>query len=236
MGQRPRVPTTRGAIKSDPMADSAIFDSTRLGSFRSSVRWSLASNGARSHDPASGFMVQTLAAVATALLYQLAGATPGLYVCAILAPLPILAVTAEVRTETAAQFAFAAYFLGNLTAWGGESFAVPLMTTFLSHVGGAIVFATFVACATEATRRWSGLLAALVFPTFETAFYFSLAGQSPHGTWGSPAYSQVDFLPLMQTASWLGMCGVMFVMTLLPSGVAVAWYRRRWHMDWTRPL
>ena len=109
------------------------------------------------------------------------------------------------------------------------------MTMLASHVAGAIVFATFVACAAEATRRWSGWLAALVFPTFEVAFYYTLSLESPHGTWGSPAYSQVDFLPLLQTASWLGMCGVMFVMSLLPSGLAVAWYRRRWNMNWTRP-
>jgi len=31
------------------------------------------------------------------------------------------------------------------------------------------------------------------------------------------------------------MCGVMFIILLLPSGLAVAWYRRRWHMDWTHP-
>ena len=27
----------------------------------------------------------------------------------------------------------------------------------------------------------------------------------------------------------------MFIMSLLPSGLAVAWYRRRWNMDWRRP-
>jgi apolipoprotein N-acyltransferase len=185
--------------------------------------------------PAGGLPIPILAAVATALLYELGSAEPQLYPCALFAPLPILAVAPEVRTGTAAQLAFAAYLLGNLVTWGGESFAVPLITMFASHVAGAIVFATFVACAAEATRRWSGLLAALVFPIFETAFYFTLGGESPHGTWGSPAYSQVDFLPLLQTASWLGMCGVMFVMSLLPSGLAVAWYRRRWNMDWKAP-
>ncbi len=104
-----------------------------------------------------------------------------------------------------------------------------------SHVVGAVIFAVFVACAAEATRRWPGWLAALVFPTFEVAFYFSLSLESPHGTWGSPAYSQVDFREFVQTASWLGMCGVMFIMSLLPSGLAVAWYRRRWNMDWRAP-
>lgn len=111
-----------------------------------------------------------LAAVATAVLFELAGSAPGWYPCAILAPLPILAVAPEIRTERAAQFAFVAYFFGNLVAWGGESFAVPLITMFASHVAGAIVFATFVACAAEATRRWSGVLAALVFPTSKPPF------------------------------------------------------------------
>ena len=180
-------------------------------------------------------MIAALAAVATAALFELSAAEPRFWFCGLLAPLPLLATAVELPTERAAQFAFLAYFIGNLAAWGGESFAVPLVQLFASHIAGAVVFATFVAAAIEATRRWSGILAALVFPTFETAFYFSLGQQSPHGTWGSPAYSQVDFLPMLQTASWLGMCGVQFIMSLLPSGLAVAWYRRRWNMDWTYP-
>lgn len=159
-----------------------------------------------------------------------------MWACALFAPMPILAIAPELRTETAAELAFAAFLIGNLVAWGGESFAVPLATMLASHVAGAGIFAIFVVCAAEATRRWPGWLAALVFPTFEVAFYYTLSLKSPHGTWGSPAYSQVDFLPLLQTASWIGLCGVMFIMSLLPSGLAVAWYRRRWNMgDWTRP-
>jgi apolipoprotein N-acyltransferase len=189
----------------------------------------------RLNDPGSGLASAAVGAVATALLYALAAAEPRLWPCALLAPLPILATAPEIRTGSGAQFAFLAYLIGNLVAWGGESFAVPLATMLASHVVDAIVFATFVACATEATRRWSGLLAALIFPTFETAFYFALSQQSPHGTWGSPAYSQVGFIPLLQTSSMLGLCGVMFIMSLLPSGLAVAWYRRRWNMDWAPP-
>ena len=219
------------------MADRAIAGSARLSDLRSAARSRAARNASagRLSDPSGGIVIAAVAAAASALLYELAAAEPRLWPCALLAPLPILATAPEIRTETAAQLAFAAYFVGNLVAWGGESFAVPLMTMFASHVAGAIVFATFVACATEATRRWPGVLAALVFPTFETAFYFTLAGESPHGTWGSPAYSQVDFVPLLQSASWIGMCGVMFIMSLLPSGLAVAWYRRRWNMDWRSP-
>jgi apolipoprotein N-acyltransferase len=190
----------------------------------------------RPPDPFGGLPIPALAAAATALLYMIAGADPRLYPCALLAPLPILAVAPEIKAEAAIEFAFAAFLVGNLVAWGGESFAVPIATMLLSHIAGALVFGVFVACAAEATRRWSGELAALVFPTFEVAFYYTLSLESPHGTWGSIAYSQVDFIPLLQTASWLGMCGVMFIMTLLPSGLAVVWYRRKWNMAWTRTL
>jgi apolipoprotein N-acyltransferase len=219
------------------VADRANDGSARLSDqARSSIRATIARNtGSPLNDPNSGLAMAAVAAVLSALLYEFASAEPRLWPCALLAPLPILATAPEIRTAAAAQLAFMAYLIGNLAAWGGESFAVPLATTLASHVIGAVVFATFVACATEATRRWSGILAALVFPTFETAFYFTLGQSSPHGTWGSPAYSQVDFLPLLQTVSWLGMPGVMFIMSLLPSGLAVAWYRRRWNMEWKEP-
>jgi apolipoprotein N-acyltransferase len=207
------------------MADRPIADSARQ------VRTSIFGSS-NPREPASTLRAAAVAAFATALLYTLAGAESGLWLCGLFAPLPILAIAPELRTETGVELSFAAFLVGNLIAWGGESFSVPLMTMLASHIAGAIVFASFVACAAEATRRWSGALAALVFPTFEVAFYYTLSMQSPHGTWGSPAYSQVDFIPLLQTASWLGMCGVMFIMTLLPSGLAVAWYRRRWNMDW----
>jgi apolipoprotein N-acyltransferase len=176
-----------------------------------------------------------IAAIATALLYALADVDPRFWLCALFAPFPILAVAPEIRIETAAKLAFAAFLAGNLVTWGGESFAVPLITMLASHLAGAVVFATFVACSAEATRRWSGVLAALVFPTFEVAFYYTLSLESPHGTWGSPAYTLVDFISFLQTASWIGMCGVMFIMSLLPSGLAVAWYRRRWNMGWKSP-
>jgi len=210
-----------------------MADSPRPGDPRSSARSSTILG--RPNDPTRSLATPILAAAATAVFFALGASDPRLWACALFAPFPILAVAPEIGTEIAAQFAFAAFLIGNLVAWGGESFAVPLMTMLASHIAGAIVFATFVACAAEATRRWSGVLAALVFPTFEVAFYYTLSLESPHGTWGSPAYSQVDFREFVQTASWLGMCGVMFIMSLLPSGLAVAWYRRRWNMDWVRP-
>ncbi|HEV2171811.1 MAG TPA: hypothetical protein VGR40_12725, partial [Candidatus Binatus sp.] len=137
----------------DPVFDRPI-DVKPHADIRKAGTWN---PSARLTDPATGLPIPILAAAATALLYELAAAQPRLYPCALLAPLPLLAVAPEIATDTAAELAFLAYLLGNLVTWGGESFAVPLVTMLASHVAGAMVFALFVACAAEATRRWSGI-------------------------------------------------------------------------------
>ncbi len=46
------------------------------------------------------------------------------------------------------------------------------------------------------------------------------------GTYWSLGYSQTDFLPLLQIVSVTGLWGVIFLVTLVPSAVAVSWHRR----------
>jgi apolipoprotein N-acyltransferase len=50
---------------------------------------------------------------------------------------------------------------------------------------------------------------------------------SRHGTAGSIAYSQMNALPVIQIASITGTSGIVFVMSVFASAIAVAWYRRR---------
>lgn len=208
--------------------------STPAGDLRATV--ANGRNRGRLHDPKHNVSICAAAAAMSALLYEISATDQRFWPAALIAPLPILATAPELPIGRAAQFAFLAYFFGNLASWGGESFALPLMYLFAAHAAGAIVFATMIAASTEATRRWSGVLAALLFPTLISAFYFTLANVSKEGTWGSIAYSQVDFSALLQTASVLGMPGIIFVMSLLSSGLAIAWYRRGWNMSyWTHP-
>ncbi|MFZ0680999.1 hypothetical protein, partial [Candidatus Binatus sp.] len=124
------------------MADPQVFDRDQKLDLRATI---LGRNNPR--EPASTLTTAALCAIATALLFTISGADPEMWVCALFAPLPILAIAPELRTETAAELAFAAFLIGNLIAWGGESFAVPLATMLASHVAGAAIFAIFVVCA-----------------------------------------------------------------------------------------
>ena len=65
------------------------------------------------------------------------------------------------------------------------------------------------------------------FPVFFTTFEFLLIKFSPDGTAGSIAYSQSNFLPIIQIASVTGISGITFLVTFIPSAIAMGWYYRR---------
>ncbi|MGH7815039.1 MAG: nitrilase-related carbon-nitrogen hydrolase [Candidatus Binataceae bacterium] len=176
------------------------------------------------------------AAAITAILLALSTAFPMLWICGILAPLPVLALAPEVSTPAAAQFAFLAYLFAGGAFWYAEGRLMPPAMLLAGQLVGAAVFATAAAAAAEATKRWSGILASLTFPTIVTAFFFAAGGISPYGTWGDPAYLMAGFAPLTEVAAMLGADGITFIAWLVPSCLAVAWYRRQWHMNWLAPL
>ena len=63
----------------------------------------------------------------------------------------------------------------------------------------------------------------LVFPIAYTAVDFFSSGNSPFGTFGAVAYSQRDFLPIMQIASVTGLWGITFVVGWFASLVNYVW-------------
>jgi len=135
------------------------------------------------------------------------------------APLPVLVLAFDSSWPTAALTAFAAFLLGSLNTPYG--------------VGGWIVFgippAIGFAMATLAARFAAsriGWPAIFTFPAVLTGWEFLFAEISPNGTLWSLAYSQTDVLPLLQLVSLTGLWGVVFVLSLLPSAVALAWHRR----------
>ena len=63
----------------------------------------------------------------------------------------------------------------------------------------------------------------LVYPIAATALDFFSSNGSPFGTFGAGAYSQRDFLPVMQIASFTGLWGITFIMSWFASLVNYIW-------------
>ena len=73
------------------------------------------------------------------------------------------------------------------------------------------------------THSWYAVFS---FPVFFTAFEWLLINFSGDGTAASIAYSQSNFLPLIQIASITGILGITFMATFIPSVVALGWHFR----------
>jgi apolipoprotein N-acyltransferase len=74
-----------------------------------------------------------------------------------------------------------------------------------------------------ASPRIGGLGATMIFPMAFVAAEFLQSRFSPGATWGSLAYTQYGYLPLMQVAAFVGIWGLTFLVAWFASTVDWAW-------------
>ncbi len=156
-----------------------------------------------------------------------------------LAPLPVLAFALRAPAPAAAAAALAAWALGALNLWRYYRgiLGVPLPVVLVAITLPAVAFTGLVLLMRALAGRGRTLLAAVALPSGWSAFEHVLSRLSPHGTFGSIAYTQMDCLPVVQVASVLGISGITFLLLLVPGAVAVAALpmaaRDRWRIAWT---
>jgi apolipoprotein N-acyltransferase len=158
-----------------------------------------------------------------ALCFHLSTGLGTVWPLAWLAPVGVLAVAFTRSWRLAALVGFAAHFGGSLglVAYLGAVLPVAVVLGFLA--AASLTYTAAVLLARFAFLRLPAAVAVFAFPAAWTAIEFVTALLSPHGTSLNLAYSQVDALPVLQLASVTGLWGVSFLVTLVPSAVAVAW-------------
>jgi apolipoprotein N-acyltransferase len=136
---------------------------------------------------------------------------------------PVLAFALQAGARAAAIAAFVAWVGGGLNLWHyyRETLGVPLPIVLLATALPAIAFSGCTLLARALVARGRPLLATLALPAAWTSFEHALARLSPHGTFGSLAYTQLDFLPIVQLAAVCGTAGIAFLLLLVPSALAV---------------
>ena len=101
---------------------------------------------------------------------------------------------------------------------------IPLAIQIVIYATPALVFALSVLIFRALLKVQAYWTAALVFPAAYASMEYLLTLASPHGTAGSLAYSQLNFLPFLQLASITGPSGMTFVLLLFSSGLVAALY------------
>jgi apolipoprotein N-acyltransferase len=144
------------------------------------------------------------------------------------APLPVLLFSNRASWSAAALTAALAWLVGNLNLWHlyVGVLGIPQLVVVRILISLALMFTLAVLLYRALLQRgayWSALLA---LPSFWVSFEYLLNLASPHGTFGSLAYSQLSFLPFLQLASVTGPWGLTFLLLLFPTALAIGLHLR----------
>ena len=140
-----------------------------------------------------------------------------------LAPIPVLWAAQKLRPWPAFLLVCLTYAAGaaNLFVYLG-SVAVPIPVRLLAMFVPGLWYGF---CAWR--LRGGGVSAPFEFAAYWTIYEFAHLRFSPHGSFGSLAYSQTGCLPILQLASLTGVLGISFLLMLVPAAVVVGLRDRR---------
>ena len=175
--------------------------------------------------PPSNRTMTLLAVLIGGALWYLSDGIHHVWILAWLAPVPVLAILPELRLSRAAIAAFGASVIGGssfVVAYRGLPPALLLTAVLLV----AIPFTIAALGWRTVARRGHSFIALVTYPALVVSADYLISLVSPHGTYGSPAYSQADVPVLLQVAAVTGILGISFVMSFVSAAVTMAWLHR----------
>jgi apolipoprotein N-acyltransferase len=176
----------------------------------------------------SQIIVTTAAILFSGLCWYFSyGLTGDLWYLQWIAPIPVLLLAFNTTGKMAFLVSFVAYLIGRLSWFSYLVSVATLVPAIISSVVLSLIFALIIISTRKTVIKNYSWYSVFAFPVLFTTFEFLLAKFSPDGTAASIAYSQSNFIPVIQVASVTGILGITFLVTFLPSAIAVGWYYRR---------
>jgi len=166
------------------------------------------------------------ALVSGVLFYFVLGLNP-FWLAAWLAPIPLLLAAFHAGGLEARALAWLALAIGLSSDFAYYWKTTGPLATVVIVILQILLWGYVVGRARAAVLASTHWLTIFVYPTILAAFSTLIAFFSPHGTAGSMAFGQMGFLPIVQIAAILGPPGIIFLVSLFASTVAIALYRGR---------
>jgi apolipoprotein N-acyltransferase len=142
------------------------------------------------------------------------------------APIPILLLSFHVCAKHAFIYSFIAYLIGRMSWLPYLLMVLPVSLAIIFTIVLPLILALIVVLARKVVLGTKNVWSAFAFPVSWCLFEFISFKFSADGTAGSLAYTQSNFLPVVQIASVTGILGITFLVTLFSSAVSVAIYYR----------
>jgi apolipoprotein N-acyltransferase len=167
-------------------------------------------------------LARILAALVTGLLLRfVVGLTPIWWLVWVV-PVPMLMLAyRSSQAETRYLVALCA-LVGTSANFHYYRLVMPVSSAVFVVVAQALVWVFVVLATRRVVVRYRAWWTIVVYPVLWVAIDTMMAAILPDGDWGSLAYTQADVLPLVQVTALLGVSGLLFLVTLVPSAIALA--------------
>jgi apolipoprotein N-acyltransferase len=137
-----------------------------------------------------------------------------------IAPLPVLMFALRSSRRWAAAAAFLAYSLGGLNMLHYYRLVTPIPVTLLILLTPSAFLAGIVVVFSIFASRGHLVRATFAVPVLWVAVEFVTEMLSPHSTFGNLAYTQMDFVSILQIVSIAGIWSISFLLFLVPASLA----------------
>ncbi|MBC6983192.1 nitrilase-related carbon-nitrogen hydrolase [Caulobacter sp. 17J80-11] len=167
------------------------------------------------------FFLKALAAIAVGVVLRfVVGLTP-VWWLVWLAPAPLLALAFRNRPGDARWMVALAAVIATSTNFAYLRLVGPVAFAALAVVGQAALWVFVVMATRQVVVAYKAWWTVFAYPVFWVAADTLMAALLPDGNWASLAYSQADVLPLLQLTSLFGVPGLLFLVALVPSALAL---------------
>ncbi len=143
------------------------------------------------------------------------------------APIPILLLSFRLGAKATFGLGFVSYAIGRLSWFRYLQVVSSLPFAIVLTLALPLIFALVLLLVRKWVLTHYSWTSIFALPVLFTATEFIMMRFSPDGTASSLAYTQMNCLPIIQVASVMGILGITFMVTFIPSAIAVGWWYRR---------
>lgn len=177
--------------------------------------------------------VKIAVAIGTGCLLRLVVNLSPTWWLAWIAPVPLLLLAIRSSQTEARWLVTLAALIGTTANFTFFCLVVPPPLAIVMVIGQALLWVFVVRMTRQAVTRFQCWWSVFAYPVLWVAVDTVMAALLPDGDWSSLAYTQADILPVLQITSLLGVSGLLFLIALVPSTLALAIaYGRDWKGGW----
>jgi apolipoprotein N-acyltransferase len=167
-----------------------------------------------------------VAAIGSGVMFSIAMSLHPWWPIAWIAATPLLAASFSAPQRETVTLAVIAGLIGSLSTTLYYLQVAGPLAALMAPLGRALTFVIAVSLARYAVVRWGHWLSIFVYPALTAGFDMLAGSFSAHGWVGSLAYSQMNAIHVIQIASLSGTSGIVFIVNLFASTLAIVWYQR----------